>query len=421
MLINQLKQKLSSQFIRNFSSLGGAELANRIFRLATTVTLARLLSPYDYGLAAVVLTTKDFADVFSLKAGIGAKIIQADERDVEVLSNTAYWLNWILCAALFIIQCIAAFPIAWFYGNTQVILPICIVATVYLMLPTYMVQCALIQRENRLNVLALCNVTQSLLLNVLTIGLALLGLGMWAIVLPIVLTSPVWVFINRMNHPWRVTKPFTLYRWREIANFAKNVLGSELLNKLRSNLDYLLVGRFLGIDALGLYYFAFNAGLGISLNVMNSFIWAMYPHLCAVRGDLNQVKRRFFSGLKTIALVVVPLVLLQSSLAPFYVPIVFGQKWLTAIPILVLICLSALPRPFSIAASLLLQAVDKTHINLYWDLIFTVIFAISLLIAVKWGIFWVAAAVLITHGLALPLFTIWAIKYVFGRKLPSLI
>jgi O-antigen/teichoic acid export membrane protein len=131
MLINQLKQKLSSQFIRNFSSLGGAELANRIFRLATTVTLARLLSPYDYGLAAVVLTTKDFADVFSLKAGIGAKIIQADERDVEVLSNTAYWLNWILCAALFIIQCIAAFPIAWFYGNTQVILPICIVARLY--------------------------------------------------------------------------------------------------------------------------------------------------------------------------------------------------------------------------------------------------------------------------------------------------
>jgi PST family polysaccharide transporter len=129
-----------------------------------------------------------------------------------------------------------------------------------------------------------------------------------------------------------------------------------------------LVGRFLGIDALGLYYFAFNAGLGISLNVMNSFVWAMYPHLCSARGDLKQLQTRFFSGFKTIALVVVPLVLLQSSLAPFYVPIVFGQKWLAAIPILVLICLSALPRPFAIAASLLLQAVDKTHINLYWDL-----------------------------------------------------
>ena len=102
-------------------------------------------------------------------------------------------------------------------------------------------------------------------------------------------------------------------------------------------------------------------------------------------------------------------------------PIVFGQKWLAAIPILVLICLSALPRPFAIAASLLLQAVDKTHINLYWDLVFTIVFAISLLVAVKSGILWVAAAVLITHGLALPLFTIWAIRYVFRRKSPSLI
>jgi PST family polysaccharide transporter len=52
MLINKLKQQLSGQFIRNVGWLGGAELANRIFRLGTTITLARLLNPYDYGLVS---------------------------------------------------------------------------------------------------------------------------------------------------------------------------------------------------------------------------------------------------------------------------------------------------------------------------------------------------------------------------------
>ncbi|MHC5831979.1 MAG: oligosaccharide flippase family protein, partial [Nostoc sp.] len=100
------------------------------------------------------------------------------------------------------------------------------------------------------------------------------------------------------------------------------------------NIDYLIIGRFLGINALGIYYFAFNAGLGISQNVINAFTSALFPHLCAARGDLKELKERYFSSLKFTAIIVVPLILLQSSLAPFYVPIVFGQKWVTAVPIL---------------------------------------------------------------------------------------
>ena len=416
MLINKLKQQLSNQFIRNVGWMGGAELINRIFRLGTTITLARLLSPYDYGLAAVVLTTNEITTVFILGSGIGSKLIQTDEKDLKVLCDTAYWINWIVCGALFIIQCIAAFPIAWFYGDNRVILPICVVALVYLMMPLYAVQVAMINRENRLNIIALCNLLQSALGNTLTIGLAILGMGMWAIILPIVLTTPIWIVINLMNHPWRPTKSFTLDRWQEIASFGKNMLGSELLDKVRANLDYLLVGRFLGINALGIYYFAFNAGLGISLNVINTLTWPLFPHLCAVRKDREQFKRRYFKSLKTIAIVIVPLIILQSSLAPFYVPIVFGQKWITAIPILILICLSALPRPFFNAASQVLNAVDKTHINFYCNIGFTLIFTILLLFAMRWGVVGVAAAVLISHIAIMPIFTVWATRYVLGEK-----
>jgi PST family polysaccharide transporter len=144
---------------------------------------------------------------------------------------------------------------------------------------------------------------------------------------------------------------------------------------------------------------------------------ALFPHICAVREDYKEFKQRYFSSLKKVSLFVIPIIILQSLLAPLYVPIVFGQKWIPAIPILITICLSVIPRIFGWASSLLLNALDKTHITLYLNIVLTVIFAISILVTVKWGIFWVAVAVLISHLLVLPGFTIWTHHYAFNKNL----
>jgi O-antigen/teichoic acid export membrane protein len=377
------------------------------------VIIARNLSSQDYGLAAIVMTLIEFASVFTLRSGIGGKIVQSSEEDLKVFCNTAYWLNWILCGSLFILQCILAFPIAWFYKDGRLIAPICVAALAYLMFPLFYVHNALIDRENKFKITALSTSIQAMLGNLLSMIFAIAGMGMWAIVLPFVLTTPVWIIVTHLNQPWRPTKSFTLQRWQEIVHFGKDVLGYELLDKLRANLDYILVGRFLGVEALGLYFFAFNAGLGISLNVINVMVWPLYPHLCAVRNNLEELKEKYFHSLKTIALIIVPLVLLQSTLAPFYVPIVFGKKWGVAVPIVVLICLSALPRPFATASALLLQSLDRAWINLRYGILFTILFTIALIIGVEWGTLGVAIAVLISHALVLPIFSIWATQYVF--------
>ncbi|MBD1809595.1 lipopolysaccharide biosynthesis protein [Microcoleus sp. FACHB-SPT15] len=415
MLLTKLKQLTSGQFIRNVGWLGGAELVNRVFRLGTTVTLARMFSPEDYGLMSIIYTTFEFASVFTLRGGIGAKIIQADEKDVKTIAETSYWLNWILCGAIFIVQCIAAFPIAQFYDKKQLALPLCMAALTYLMLPLFLVSTALIERENRLKVTAMCNAISSLVINSITIILALLGVGVWAIVWAMLLGNPVWILITWKNHSWRPPKTFNIERWREVISFGGSLLGVDLLNRIKGNIDYLLVGRFLGVEALGIYYFAFNAGLGISFNVMNSFSSAIFPYLCEARDDFREVKKRFFSSIKRTSTVVVPLIILQAGLAPLYVPLVFGEKWIPAIPILSMICLSALPYPISFAVKHLLNAVGKTWLNLYWAFFQTLTFAGFVLVAVKGGIFWVAAAVLIHQALT-SIYYIWAIKYVFNNK-----
>jgi len=415
MLINKLQKKFSSQFLRNAGWLGLGELANRIFRLGTTVTLARMFSTEDYGLMAIVYIVIEFSSLLTLDRGIIAKIVQADEKDIQTICNTSYWINWILCISIFLFQCIAAIIIGYFDGNQDLILPICCVGLVYLIFPIFLVQGALIERDNRLKIKAMGNVGQSFLGNVITITLALLGMGVWSIVWAMVLSNVVWIVIYYKNSSWRPPKSFTLDQWQDITNFGKNVIAVEFLTRFRMNLDYLIVAKFLGRNELGLYYFAFNAGSGITMNIVKTLIAPLFPHLCAVRKSYQQFRQRYLNSVKTIATIVVPIVLLQAAAAPFYVPIVFGEKWTGAVPVLVLICLSVIPRAFKQSSALVLNAIDQTHKVFQYDVIYTIVFAIALLITVKMGIVWIASAVLLSHLLMSTIFNVWANNYVFKK------
>ena len=418
MIIQKIQQQLSNKFIRNVGWLGGAELFNRVFRLVTTVTLTRVFSLHEYGLMAIVYTTFEFALIFSQGSGFTARIIRADEKELKTVCDTSFWLNLAICLALFLIQCLGAFPFAKFIvKDSAIILPLCILATIYLSFPFFVITHGLIERDNRLEVKALCQALQAVSSNLMIVTLALLGWGIWAIVLPIVFTTPIWIVVGWMNHSWRPPTKLKLEKLREILSFDSKLVGVELLSRLRNYIDYYLILIFLGTDALGLYFFAFNAGFGISLSIINSIKSALLPYLCEVRSSLQQLKVRYLSSFKKIAFIIVPFVVFQSSLAPFYVPIVAGEKWKEAgaIPILMVVCLSAIPYAVAIFTDNLLISVDKPRITLYSNLIYTCLFALSILVAVQWGIFWVAVAVLACQVLLSPIYSLWSMRYIFQR------
>ena len=395
--------------------MGASRLLNRVTRLAATVALARCLSPHDYGLAAIVLTTNEFIRVFT-RNGIAVRLVQVPPERLSSLTQPAFCLTGLIFLGLFLVQCIAAFPIAWVYSDPKIILPSCVMAVPLLFLPLGLVNSALIQREGRIRILAMSDSAQVATENISSLIFALLGFGMWSIVLPRLIVAPIWIGMMLKHHSWRPKRQWQTKNWRELSSFGRYVLGVELLNTLRSNLDYLIVGKALSVEALGVYYFAFNAGLGLSLGLIQSVKTAILPHLCEVQTNLAAFQRRYRKSLKTIATLFIPIVLLQSCLAPFYVPIVFGQQWAIAIPILILICLSAIPRPFADAASQLLLAIDRPQYDLYWNLCFTGVFAIALMFGVQGGSLGVAIAVLVTHWILLPFFVVGVSKYVFQRS-----
>lgn len=386
----------STRFRANLSALALAQIAIRISRVGTVLVLTQNLSPKDFGSAAIVMTIYELVALFT-RNGIAAKVVQADVHEVASIAQTAYWLTWIVCLGLLLAQAAISIPLAWAFHDMNLALPIASMGLIYLATPLCNIQCALMQREGRVARIALAGGVQVVTDNLLCAIFAVCGMGLWAIVLPKLLVAPIWVLFTRYGHSWRSRGGLSLAGWRPIASFSRYILGVELVTTLQANVDTLLVGYFLGPELLGLYYFAFNAGLGITLGIITSFSSAVFPQLCAARANRKQLSDCFRLCQRSLAVAVVPLVLLQSMLAPLYVPLLFGETWRPAVPVLVIICLSALSRPFASATSQLLRAVGQPEIDLVWQAAMTVTMVAAMLIGVQFGITGVAAAVMMTQ------------------------
>jgi len=395
------------RFARNLSAMAIAQIAIRVSRLITVVVLTRLLNPADFGAAAIVLTVYEFIALFT-RNGIDSAVVRAAPQDADAMANSALWLTWAVCGGLAVFQALVAYPVALAFGNTTLAVPIALMGLIYLVTPMCNMQTAMLQREGRVSVMARAGAVQVMVDNILSAILALCGFGFWSIVAPKLIVAPIWLLMNRYSHPWRPHGRPDTSRWGEIIRYCRHIVGVEVLSTVQANIDNVLVGYFLGVEALGIYYFAFNAGLGITLGLVNSFAVAVFPHLCATLGDREQLRARFLQCLRLLGMIVVPLVVLQSALAPIYVPLVFGEKWRAAIPVLILICLSALARPFASATAQLLRAVGRPDIDLRWQMLNTAVLVSLLLVASQISVVAVAAAVLVAQTSVLTLYSLRA-------------
>ncbi|MEI6414259.1 MAG: lipopolysaccharide biosynthesis protein [Pseudomonadota bacterium] len=402
---------MSSRFTKNIGWIGMTEILSRVSRLTTVIVLAHFLSLSDYGAAAIALTANELIKVLT-NTGVGQRIIQVDEAHLSAVCNTAWRMNWVICIGLFLLQSAIAPFVAWFYDAPALTWMIVALAGVYLMMPIGLVQCFLIQRQGQMKPLAVTATVQMTLDNILTALFAALGWGAWAVVLPKLLVGPVWVIGMLRAYHWQSDPVAGQADWREILSFGRSVLGVETLKTLRLHADRLILGAALGVEVVGLYFFAFSAGLGLSMAFVTSFGSALFPHLCEVKNDVAGLRERWFGALKLAAKVAVPVMILQAVLAPWYVPIVYGERWHEAIPALAILCLSAIPRPFAEAASQLMRARGRPDLDFWWNILFTLVYLAGVSVAVRWGIWGVVITVLGVHWLIMPYMTVWTALHV---------
>ncbi len=248
-------------FARNLAAYCLSEVAAKASRLIVVVAVARTMDVAAIGVAAGAIAAADILKALT-ENGVGQRIIAARDEDLDATCVRAHQIFWAWCLGLFALQ-IAAGALVWsLTGDALLFALIAILAGEYLFMPAGLVQCALAMRAGKLKQTAAIAAGQVVGANVISAIMALAFPGPIALVLPRLLSAPIWLVAMRRLHPWRADRsvrpaplaPFLRYGWA--------VLGVEVVKALRFQADKLVIGAIGGAEMLGLYFMAFNAGLG---------------------------------------------------------------------------------------------------------------------------------------------------------------
>lgn len=369
--------------LKGASYAGMAEAVTRITRIVTAIALARMMSVEEFGIAAAALTVHELTRMF-IQNGLGTRIVASSDTEVSAVAGTVYWLNLVLGVILFVVQVSVSVPVASYFGAESLVPAIIVLASVHLIYPFSMVQVYLAQRQNRWGLVSTVTATQSAIDNLLMAVLAVLGWGIWAVVVPKVVVAVIWTVWHYKATPWRDRARFDPGVARGLATYSIRILGVELLAALRLHADKAIVGAAFGPSALGLYAFAANIGNGITTSLSQSLGAVLLPFLRA-NNEAGTLRHSYVKSLGLLFAMALPLVALQAAFAPWYVIPVFGEKWAPAIPLLILLSVASLTKPAMVATSQMLRARNETSTDLRLGILTTILFFAGLVLGMASG------------------------------------
>lgn len=321
------------------AAYGSSDLAVRAVRLGTTLIIARRLAPELVGEAAIALTLFEIIRVLA-RNGIGQAIIACPAERLAATCNRAHRLFWRVSFGLVAIQCLAGVALATLFDHGRAGAMLAMLSLVYLLMPGGLVQVHLAMREGLAGRTARNAAAQTGLDHVLTAALLLAFPSPWSLALPKLLTAPLWLVLSRRSRPWRPDPAAGEGPIPGLGRMAPGVLGTEAMVALRSNGDNLIVAALLGTTALGTYYFAFSAGLGIASALVTAIGNTVFPLLCRV--EVAHRRGTMASAILVAGAGGALAICGQAALAPFYVPILFGAHWAFAGPLVAVISLAGL-------------------------------------------------------------------------------
>lgn len=343
-----------ASFLRALSVLGGAEVAIRVVRILAVVVIARAISPEAMGAAALALTLFELVRVLA-NVGIGQQIIVAAEDQLAATCNTARRLLTLWCVAVSVVQIGIAVVVWLAFELGTIAAMLALLAPVYWMMPAGLVQIFLTMRAGAMHKIARITLFQNSADHALTLILVVLFPTPWSLVAPKLLTTPIWLIMARRTTKWKADAAAGTVPTRGFLHLSAGILGSELLTAARGQLDKLIIASALGIGALGTYFFAYGAGLGITLSFVTAFGTVIFSKIGPMQ-DANDQARAFRHYTKIGMALFLPVTLAQCVLAPIYVPIIFGAHWADSAVLVSILSLGAIPMLLGAAVSGWLRA-----------------------------------------------------------------
>lgn len=384
-----------------------SQVGKQIIQYGTTLFLASVLPSEDFGLLAMAMVIVGFAEVFK-DLGTGSAIIQRENIDDNLISSL-FWLNISFGILLSLVIIVLSPFIATFFSNASVTSVLRVLSITFFVSSISIVSKSILERKLEFAKLAKAELLSVSAGALTAIFLAINDFGVWSLVFQTLVSSSVLSVSLLILSEFKPKYHFSLLQVKSVAKFSGNLIGYNVFNYFVRNLDYILIGKFLGEQALGHYYLIYKIMLYPVQNITAVISRVMFPVYSKLQSELSKFRNAFIQSAGTIALITFPLMLGIFAVSESFVHLFFSDKWDMNLLIMLLRILAPIGLVQSICATTgpVYLAVGKTDWLFKWGIFTGLFIGTGFLIGLNWGVVGVAVSYLVTTILLLyPCFAI---------------
>lgn len=325
--MQDLKAKVIRGGLARLCALG----AGFVLRIGSLTILARLLNPKDFGLVGMVTAFTGVLTLFQ-DFGLSSAAVQRISVTGEQIS-TLFWINILFGALLGMVTVAMAPAIAVFYHQPRLFGVAVVLAVGFLLNAAGTQHSALLQRQMRFTALAVINVASLTVGIVMAISLAKAGYGYWALVVasvvsPLMATVSLWLTTG-----WVPGMPQRRIGIRSMIHFGGTLTLNSLVAYVAYNAEKVMIGRFWGADAIGIYGRAYQL-VNIPADSLNSAVGEVaFSALSRLQNDPVRFKSYFLKGFSFVLGLTVPVTIACALFSGDVVSVLLGPKWKDAVAI----------------------------------------------------------------------------------------
>lgn len=389
--------------------IGGSQAARFLLSVTTTVIVARILSPGDYGVIAMWAPIFAFVQLFQ-DFGFSTATVQAKTLSSEQ-SSTLFWINVLASLVIAFLLISGAQFVGTFFHDSRVSSVTAASASIVLVGSLAIQHSALLNREMRFRALAMIATAAALTNAAVTIALALYLRSYWALFLGNLAAVIVQVLLTWVLSGWRPGRRAPLRDARELLGFGTHVATFNLVNFLSRNADNILIGRYWGAGPLGLYDRSYKLMM-TPLQLVNAPLSrVMLPVLSQLRDEPRRFRKSYLFTVQAILLATAPAAAIAAAESDKIVLLLLGPKWTAAAPIFFWLALVMIYQPAASALGWLPLSCGRARVYAALGVFSSVATVISFLIGLPAGPVGVARAYFLVNFFVVTLtLVVWASK-----------
>ena len=351
---------IRSRTIRGIGAMSILQVVGAAANFVTLIALARLLSPRDFGVAAVASLVTGFIGTFG-DFGLGPAVIQRT-TEVEKALYTANTLRAVITTSMFAITIVIAAVAAGAFSAPEATDPIRVVSILFLLNGALFIPQTRLTKEMKFGIILKAALASSLVSAAVSIGMAFLGFGYWTIIIASLIAAAVNLGALWFLARWRIAIVYDARIARELLGYGKHLFVATIFTFFVLNIDNTGVAILLGPVFLGYYALAFKWA-NVPVNFLSKVAaQVMTPAYVLLRDAPDRLRKAYLETVQLITVVSLPVYLGLFVLADEFVTFALGPDWLPIVAPLRILCLMGVFRGIAEPGAYLFMATGDSRL-----------------------------------------------------------